>query len=92
MRGIGAHEIARIVACDRARCRQHGNQLGCDCAAAGLIAGTVPMKGMLGKVARRCGSTSVEAVLQAMTTASGAKTRDEPRHDRADARDRVAPR
>ena len=39
-------------------------------AQAGLMAGTVPMKGTW-KRARNCGSTSVEAVLQAMITRSG---------------------
>ena len=39
-------------------------------AQAGLIAGTVPTKGTE-KRARKCGSTRVEAVLQAMTTRSG---------------------
>ncbi len=42
-----------------------------DWIAAGLIAGTVPMKGNCGKRARKCGSTRVEAVLQAMTATSG---------------------
>ena len=37
---------------------------------AGLIAGTVPTNGTLKRV-RKCGSTSVEAVLQAMTMRSG---------------------
>ena len=39
--------------------------------AAGFIAGTVPTKGICGHFARRCGKTSVEAVLQAITTQSG---------------------
>src|SRR5262249_2700168 len=39
-------------------------------AQAGLIAGTVPTNGTLKRV-RKCGSTSVEAVLQAMTMRSG---------------------
>ena len=42
----------------------------CEAAQAGLIAGTVPTNGTA-KRARRCGSTSVEAVLQAITTRSG---------------------
>ena len=42
----------------------------CEAAQAGLIAGTVPTKGSA-KRARSAGSTSVEAVLQAMTTRSG---------------------
>ena len=37
---------------------------------AGLIAGTVPTNGTL-NFSRSCGSTSVEAVLQATTTRSG---------------------
>ena len=41
-----------------------------EAAQAGLIAGTVPTNGTE-KRARKCGSTSVEAVLQAMTTRSG---------------------
>ena len=39
-------------------------------AQAGLIAGTVPTNGTA-KRARRCGSTSVDAVLQAMTANAG---------------------
>ncbi len=39
-------------------------------AAAGLIGGTTPTKGVV-KRCRRAGRTSVEAVLQAMTTRSG---------------------
>ena len=42
-----------------------------DCAQAGLIAGTVPTKGTA-KRARKSASASVEAVLQATTTRSGA--------------------
>src|ERR1700732_578066 len=42
-----------------------------DCAQAGLIAGTVPTNGTL-YCSRRCDITSVEAVLQAITTRSGA--------------------
>ena len=42
-----------------------------DCAQAGLIAGTVPTKGTA-KRARNSASASVEAVLQATTTRSGA--------------------
>ena len=43
----------------------------CEAAQAGLIAGTVPTKGTV-KRSRSSGSTSVEAVLQAITTRSGA--------------------
>ena len=46
-------------------------RLLCDCAQAGLIAGTVPTKGTV-KRARAVASASVEAVLQATTTRSGA--------------------
>ena len=42
----------------------------CDAAQAGLIAGTVPTKGRV-KRSRSAGSTSVEAVLQAITARSG---------------------
>ena len=42
-----------------------------DAPQAGLIAGTVPTKGTANR-ARRCGSTMVEAVLQAITMISGA--------------------
>ena len=41
-----------------------------EAAQAGLIAGTVPTKGNEKRL-RKCGSTMVEAVLQAMTTRSG---------------------
>ena len=37
--------------------------------AAGLTAGTIPMKGICGKVARRWARAAAEAVLQATTTA-----------------------
>ena len=50
------------------------------------MAGTVPTKGMENR-ARSAGSTSVDAVLQAMTTRSGAMRRDQPLHDGADAGD-----
>ena len=42
-----------------------------DALQAGLIAGTVPTNGTVNR-ARRCGSTMVDAVLQAITTMSGA--------------------
>ena len=48
-----------------------------EASAAGLIAGTVPTKRSCGCAARRGASTRVEAVLQAMTTRSGAKSRDQ---------------
>ena len=57
-----------------------------DCAQAGLIAGTVPTKGTV-KRARNSASASVEAVLQAMTTRSGAWSRDRVADHVDDARD-----
>jgi hypothetical protein len=43
-----------------------------DACAAGLIAGTVPTNGRSGCAARNGGKTRVDAVLQAITTRSGA--------------------
>ena len=57
-----------------------------EAAQAGLIAGTVPTKGT-GNRARRCGSTSVEAVLQAMTMRSGRWCLDQLAHQGDDALD-----
>ncbi len=45
--------------------------LDLDALQAGLMAGTVPTKGTVNR-ARRCGSTRVDAVLQAITAISGA--------------------
>ena len=61
----------------------------CDCAQAGLIAGTVPTKGTLKRV-RNSASASVEAVLQAMTTRSGSWSAIRPADDVDDARDQSA--
>ncbi len=59
----------------------------CDFSAAGLIAGTVPTKGISGQRVRRCGSTSVEAVLQAIDDDVGNKGRCKMFDDRYNAFD-----
>ncbi len=51
--------------------------LDLDAPQAGLMAGTVPTKGTA-KRARKCGNTRVDAVLQAITTMSGAWPRSAP--------------
>ena len=70
-----------IRAAPSPRCRAPTRACSRDAAQAGLIAGTVPTNGTA-KRARSCGSTSVEAVLQAITTRSGRWAVDQLVHQR----------